>query len=51
MKDTVAQVERELIRQALKRSSGNKAQAANLLGMNRTTLVEKLKREPVPPES
>ncbi|MEC9071897.1 MAG: helix-turn-helix domain-containing protein, partial [Myxococcota bacterium] len=50
LKSTVAQLERDLIRQALKRSSGNKAQAANLLGMNRTTLVEKLKREPLPPE-
>jgi transcriptional regulator with PAS, ATPase and Fis domain len=47
LKETVEQLERDLIRQALKRSEGNKARAAGLLGMNRTTLVEKLKRQPV----
>jgi DNA-binding NtrC family response regulator len=40
----VAGVERELIEQALERTSGNKGRAASLLGMKRTTLVEKLKR-------
>ncbi len=38
-------VERSLIQQALDRTDGNKAQAAKLLGMNRTTLVEKCKRQ------
>jgi transcriptional regulator with PAS, ATPase and Fis domain len=47
LKQTVENLERDLIRQALKRSEGNKARAAGLLGMNRTTLVEKLKRQPV----
>ena len=47
LKSTVEQLEKDLIRQALKRSDGNKARAAGLLGMNRTTLVEKLKRQPV----
>ena len=47
LKETVEHLEKDLIRQALKRSEGNKARAAGLLGMNRTTLVEKLKRQPV----
>jgi DNA-binding NtrC family response regulator len=38
-------VERSLIQQALDRTDGNKAQAAKLLGLNRTTLVEKMKRQ------
>jgi hypothetical protein len=33
-----------MIEQALTRTLGNKQQAANLLGLNRTTLVEMLKR-------
>ena len=33
-----------LIKQALEKSSGIQAQAAKLLGLNRTTLVEKMKR-------
>jgi two-component system response regulator AtoC len=40
----VARVERELIHQSLERTHGNKRQAAALLGLKRTTLVEKLKR-------
>jgi DNA-binding NtrC family response regulator len=40
-------IERELIRQALERSGGNRGAAARLLRINRTTLVEKLKRLPV----
>ena len=36
--------ENGLISEALRRSDGNKTQAARLLGLNRTTLVEKLKR-------
>ena len=40
----VAAVERELIEQSLARAGGNKEQAARLLNMKRTTLVEKLKR-------
>lgn len=40
----IADVERKLIIQALALSGGVKAQAALLLGINRTTLVEKQKR-------
>lgn len=38
-------VERSLIQQALDRTDGTVARAARLLGINRTTLVEKLKRQ------
>ena len=41
---TLGEIERNLIAQALKLSVGNKAKAAALLGINRTTLVEKIKR-------
>jgi transcriptional regulator with PAS, ATPase and Fis domain len=37
-------IERELIQLSLERTGGNKGQAARLLNLNRTTLVEKLKR-------
>jgi DNA-binding NtrC family response regulator len=43
---TVEQVERDLITRALTRTGGNKAAAATLLNIKRTTLVEKLKRLP-----
>ena len=41
----VQSYENALIRQALERTQGNKNQAARLLGINRTTLVEMLKRK------
>jgi transcriptional regulator with PAS, ATPase and Fis domain len=41
---TVEQMERDLIARALSRTGGNKAAAAALLNIKRTTLVEKLKR-------
>jgi DNA-binding NtrC family response regulator len=40
----VANIERELIERSLERTGGNKGQAAKLLNLKRTTLVEKLKR-------
>jgi DNA-binding NtrC family response regulator len=40
----VTNIERELIERSLERTGGNKGQAARLLGLKRTTLVEKLKR-------
>jgi DNA-binding NtrC family response regulator len=40
----VEQIEREVIGKALAKAGGNKAKAAELLRMKRTTLVEKLKR-------
>jgi transcriptional regulator with PAS, ATPase and Fis domain len=47
LKDALDRLEQHLVRQALKRTGGNKAKAAALLGINRTTLVEKLKRRPI----
>jgi two-component system nitrogen regulation response regulator GlnG len=40
----IARVERELIERSLERTAGNKGHAARLLGLKRTTLVEKIKR-------
>ncbi len=40
----IASIERELIERSLERTGGNKGQAARLLSLKRTTLVEKLKR-------
>jgi transcriptional regulator with PAS, ATPase and Fis domain len=37
--------ESQLLDEAMRRSEGNKSKAARLLGLNRTTLVEKLKRK------
>ena len=44
----VEQIERDLIARALSRTGGNKAAAATLLNIKRTTLVEKLKRFQAP---
>jgi transcriptional regulator with PAS, ATPase and Fis domain len=40
----VIHIEREFIRRSLERTGGNKGQAAKLLNLKRTTLVEKMKR-------
>jgi DNA-binding NtrC family response regulator len=40
----LAGLEGDLIRRSLERTGGNKGQAARLLRINRTTLVEKLRR-------
>ena len=40
----IAGIERDLIHRSLERTGGNKGQAAKLLNLKRTTLVEKLKR-------
>jgi len=45
LNETLAAVEDQLIRQALAKSGGIKSRAAKLLGLNRTTLVEKLKKK------
>jgi DNA-binding NtrC family response regulator len=42
---SLEEMENNFIRQALERCGGNRAQAAKMLGMNRTTLVEKLKKK------
>jgi DNA-binding NtrC family response regulator len=44
MVETIAAIERTLISQALIIGGGVKARAASLLGINRTTLVEKMRR-------
>ena len=40
----ISNVELSLIKQSLERTQGNKRQAAKLLNLKRTTLIEKLKR-------
>ena len=42
-------LENTLIRQALDRTGNNKNQAAKLLGLNRTTLVERIKKRKIQP--
>lgn len=44
LSDVVKSYEYGLIRQALEQANGNKSQAAKLLRMKRTTLIEKLKK-------
>ena len=44
-RDLVDGFETELILQALERTQWNKNQAARLLGLNRTTLLEKMKKK------
>lgn len=44
LRDAVRSYENQLIRQALDRCKWNKKRAADLLGLNRTTLVEMLRR-------
>jgi len=48
---TLAEIERTLIIQALKLSGGNRTRASMLLGINRTTMVEKIKRQKIEFES
>lgn len=45
LKQAVMVFEHELIQRALRKSGGNKNRAAGLLQLNRTTLVEKLKKQ------
>ena len=40
----VSQLERELILRCLRKTGGNKRQAARLLNLSRTTLIDKLQR-------
>jgi transcriptional regulator with GAF, ATPase, and Fis domain len=44
LRSTLDKTEKRLIAIALERSAGNRTEAAALLGLNRTTLVEKMKR-------
>jgi len=52
LSNMLAEIERDLIQKALERFGGNKTKASEFLGMNRTTLIEKLKRlrPGVPPD-
>jgi DNA-binding NtrC family response regulator len=43
---TLAAIETSLIEQALRQANGNKTRAAEMLGLSRTTLLDKLKRQP-----
>ena len=45
LRAAVEQYENQMITQALERTGRNKNRAAQLLGLNRTTLVEMLKRK------
>lgn len=45
LKKTLEDLENRLILEALKKTGGVKNQAAKLLGLNRTTLIEKLKKK------
>ena len=47
----VSQIERELLLESLRRTGGNKCQAARLLNLKRTTFIEKLKRLNLSPEA
>ncbi len=49
LRSAVESFENTLIRQALERTGWNKNRAARLLGLNRTTLVEMLKRKHISP--
>ncbi|MCP3986864.1 MAG: sigma-54-dependent Fis family transcriptional regulator [bacterium] len=49
--EVVDDFEAGLIRQALERTHWNKNQAAQLLGLNRTTLIEKIKKKGLTPEA
>jgi DNA-binding NtrC family response regulator len=44
LRAAIDSVERELIQRALEKTAGNRTEAAALLGLNRTTLVEKLRK-------
>jgi DNA-binding NtrC family response regulator len=44
LKDAIENLELQLIRRALEQTNGNRTEAAVLLGLNRTTLVEKLRK-------
>ena len=46
LRDALQRLEDSLIRQALIHTGGNRNQAAKILGLNRTTLVEKLRKRP-----
>ena len=44
LKDHLLEIERGLIKQALDKANGNVSQTARLLGLQRTTLIEKINK-------
>lgn len=44
LQGTMEAIERSLIEQAVRQAAGNKTRAAELLGLSRTTLIDKMKR-------
>ena len=51
LKDRLADIERDLISQALARTDGNVSQTARLLSLQRTTLIEKIHKYDLRPAS
>ncbi|MFM7341804.1 MAG: helix-turn-helix domain-containing protein, partial [Betaproteobacteria bacterium] len=51
LKERLADIERELIQQALQRSDGNVSQTARLLNLQRTTLIEKIQKYALRPSN
>jgi sigma-54 dependent transcriptional regulator, flagellar regulatory protein len=51
LKERLADIERELIQQALERADGNVSQTARLLNLQRTTLIEKIQKYQLRPAS
>ncbi len=47
LKETIDSLENRLIIEALQRAGGVKNKAAKLLGLNRTTLIEKMKKKQI----
>ena len=45
MRGTYLVVERRLLERALRKSGGNKSEAARVLGLKRTTFLDKLRRD------
>ena len=50
LKERLADIERELILQALQRTDGNVSQTARLLSLQRTTLIEKIQKYSLRPQ-
>ncbi len=51
LKERLADIERELIQQALQRADGNVSQTARLLNLQRTTLIEKIQKYALRPSN
>jgi sigma-54 specific flagellar transcriptional regulator A len=51
LKERLADMERELIQQALERTEGNVSQTARLLNLQRTTLIEKIQKYQLRPNA